>query len=265
MLKNRIITATLLISLVVFLIFFANTLIQAAVLLLIALCAGYEWLRLISATTAQKILFYDVLIFCAIVFYYMTSLSSFVLWISLIAWLIAFGVIVFYQQHQVYFPKNKWVNTGIGLLLIVPMWVGLFALLKINPLLMLFLLITVWSADIFAFFAGRCFGRHLLIERVSPAKTWEGVIGALVGTGIVAYICIRLFFPEMPVLPLLLLSLLMVPISIIGDLFESMIKRIYGVKDSGQLLPGHGGVLDRLDSLTAAAPIFVCLYFFFIA
>lgn len=257
MLKKRILTAIFLISIVVATIFYANALIQAGVILAVCLLAGYEWLRLINAKIVQKILFYVALVFCAVLFYCIPSFADAALWVSLIGWLFAFFAIIAYQRERLMWPSNLWINTLIGLWLIVPMWAGLFLLLEFNGLLALLLLILVWSSDIFAYFAGRKWGRHLLASRVSPGKSWEGVVGAVLGTAIVIYFMI-------PLGPLFFIALAMIPVSIIGDLFESMVKRIYGVKDSGQLLPGHGGVLDRLDSLTAAAPLFAWACFFLI-
>jgi phosphatidate cytidylyltransferase len=120
---------------------------------------------------------------------------------------------------------------------------------------MLFLLLLVVAADIGAYFAGRQFGRNKLAPRVSPGKTWEGVLGGIGGAGIVAGVGVSFF--EVPIGPFVGLSLVTVLASVVGDLTESLFKRHAGVKDSGSLLPGHGGVLDRVDSVTAAAPIFL--------
>ncbi len=122
---------------------------------------------------------------------------------------------------------------------------------------MLFLLVLIWIADSGAYFAGRRWGRVKLAPAVSPGKTREGVYGALAGAMLCA-LALAWMRPEigaaLVTIPLCLLTCL---VSVAGDLFESLIKRQAGVKDSGTLLPGHGGVLDRIDSLTAAAPVFV--------
>jgi len=114
-------------------------------------------------------------------------------------------------------------------------------------------LILVWAADIGAFFVGRRFGRTRLAPNVSPGKTWEGVVGGALASALVAFLGSGWF--NIPVLQFVPLCLAVVAFSIVGDLTESLLKRFAGVKDSGSLFPGHGGVMDRIDSVTAAAPI----------
>jgi phosphatidate cytidylyltransferase len=142
-----------------------------------------------------------------------------------------------------------------GLVVLVPAWLALSQLHAHNPLFMLFLLLLVVAADVGAYFAGRRFGRHKLAPRVSPGKTWEGVGGGVVGATIVAII--GALWLHMPFLLFIALCVVVVFASIVGDLTESLFKRHAGLKDSGNLLPGHGGVLDRVDSITAAAPVFL--------
>ncbi len=125
-----------------------------------------------------------------------------------------------------------------------------------GPALLLFLLVLIWVADSGAYFAGRAFGRHKLSPRVSPGKTWEGVAGGLAGALLCGLVFHYLDLAPAPLLSLLGLCLLTALVSIGGDLWESLLKRQAGLKDSGALLPGHGGVLDRIDSLIAAAPLF---------
>jgi len=116
----------------------------------------------------------------------------------------------------------------------------------------------VWCADIGAYFAGRRFGKAKLAPKVSPGKSWAGVYGGLVATTVLAIACSFYWgLNNSDRITLLLITLMVTAISVLGDLFESMVKRHRGIKDSSQLLPGHGGVMDRIDSLTAAVPLFV--------
>ncbi|EJS86028.1 hypothetical protein AAUPMB_19730, partial [Pasteurella multocida subsp. multocida str. Anand1_buffalo] len=125
--------------------------------------------------------------------------------------------------------------------------------------------ILVWSADSGAYFAGRQFGKNKLAPKVSPGKSWEGVIGGLVTAGILASIFIHFtqesLLSGISIPAFIALSVATVAVSILGDLTESMFKRQSGIKDSSQLIPGHGGILDRIDSLTAAVPFFAYFYF----
>ncbi len=146
-----------------------------------------------------------------------------------------------------------------GWLVLIPACLALMQLRASNPYLLLAAMAFVWLADIAAYFSGRRFGRRKLAPLISPGKTWEGVAGA--GLAVAAYglamawvAGMDLSFPG-PVLAVLAAAELLMGLSILGDLFESMAKRQAGVKDSGALLPGHGGVLDRIDSLTSTLPV----------
>ena len=143
-----------------------------------------------------------------------------------------------------------------GLLTLVPAWFSLVHLrldFAAGAEWLLFLLILVTATDSGAYFTGRRFGRVKLAPRVSPGKTWEGVIGGFAAGCLAAWAGAGWF--HLPVLPFLLLAVTVIVFSIVGDLTESLLKRRAGVKDSGALFPGHGGMLDRIDSLTAAAPV----------
>ena len=124
----------------------------------------------------------------------------------------------------------------------------------------------VWAADSGAYFSGRAFGKRKLAPKVSPGKSWEGVVGGLITALVLAFVFIHFsgdaLVGERSISGFVILSVATVAISVLGDLTESMFKRESGVKDSSQLIPGHGGVLDRIDSLTAAVPFFSYFYFF---
>jgi phosphatidate cytidylyltransferase len=152
---------------------------------------------------------------------------------------------------------NCWTAALAGVLALVPAWLALMRLRHQadGGVWVVFALTLVWMADSGAFFAGRRFGRVKLAVRVSPGKTWEGVIGAMLTAALMGALGARLFGWELPAFIALCLGT--VAFSIVGDLTESLLKRHVGVKDSGHLFPGHGGVLDRIDSVTAAAPVFL--------
>lgn len=148
-----------------------------------------------------------------------------------------------------------------GALVLIPMWVAalfLHAADTKRPLALLFVLVLVWAADSLAYFAGKNFGRTKLAPRVSPGKTIEGVLGGLVGVVLIAYFCGTILWQLVGARLAAWMGLVVVVtlVSVLGDLVESKVKRVAGVKDSGTLLPGHGGVLDRIDALTSAIPVF---------
>ncbi len=145
-----------------------------------------------------------------------------------------------------------------GLLSLVPCWLALVYVTFVTQSAswVLFTLALVWAADTGAFFAGRWLGRVPLAPRVSPKKTWEGVLGGVLVSGLVAWAAATWLF-VVDVLPFVMTCLAVAALSVVGDLTESMLKRSAGLKDSGSLFPGHGGMLDRIDSVTAAAPALV--------
>jgi len=149
----------------------------------------------------------------------------------------------------------------LGWFVLIPAWLSIIWIHhfpQTGPGLVLLLLLIIWGADTAAYLVGKRWGRHRLAPRVSPGKTWEGVIAAIVASISIAWAGVH-FLPGLEsrqALALVAVATVAVVFSVVGDLTESLVKRAAGVKDSGQLLPGHGGVLDRIDSLTAAAPTF---------
>jgi phosphatidate cytidylyltransferase len=152
--------------------------------------------------------------------------------------------------------SNDMAGYITGWLLIVPTWAAMLAIQDRNPWWLFAVMALVWVADISAYFAGRAWGRHKLAPTISPGKTWEGVMGAVAGVAVYS-IAAALVAGMSPVAEIRWAPMLvaLTVVSVIGDLFESMIKRQAGVKDSSQLLPGHGGFLDRLDSQTSILPL----------
>jgi phosphatidate cytidylyltransferase len=148
-----------------------------------------------------------------------------------------------------------------GVVVLFPTWLALVQLRVAGPAVLLAVLAVVWMADVAAYFSGKAFGRHKLAPSISPGKTWEGAIGA--GVGVVLYgLAVRAGFAYEPVAVQFWIPglLAVTAISIVGDLFESMLKRQAGIKDSSNVLPGHGGVLDRIDSLTSTLPVVTLLW-----
>ena len=175
-----------------------------------------------------------------------------VLWVALAWWGLALLWIVRYPT-----PVPVVLAALAGVLVLVPFWLAMVSILRIpnqGPVLTLLALCVVSAADIGAYFSGRRFGRLKLAPQVSPGKTWEGLIGGVLLAGLAAAAgAVLLDLPAMVMLPT---GLGVAVLSVVGDLTESMFKRNVGAKDSGHLVPGHGGVLDRLDSITAAMPLF---------
>ena len=153
--------------------------------------------------------------------------------------------------------RNPWLLALTGWILLVPTWLALVNLQMI-PWLLLAVLGIVWVADIAAYFAGSIWGRHKLAPSISPGKTWEGVAGAAAAVAVYYGLVWNFGLRDMISVPgfaAAALVAILLPLGIVGDLFESWIKRQAGVKDSGWLLPGHGGVLDRIDALTSTLPL----------
>lgn len=163
--------------------------------------------------------------------------------------------------------RTRWaLGSGVaglltGLVVLFPTWLALVQLRIPGPGVLLALFAVVWMADIAAYFSGKAFGKNKLAPNISPGKTWEGAIGAVIGVIIYGVVMrIPTGFSPIP-LPIWVVALIVVTaVSIIGDLYESMLKRQAGIKDSSNVLPGHGGVLDRIDSLTSTMPIIALLW-----
>ena len=255
MLKARVITALALVAALLAVLFLAPAAVAAAAFGLIAALAAWEWAGLMKVDKAGRVLYAGfVVVSCITAWGQMAAFLD--LWLLSVAfWLL---VAPFWLWRRWRLAANDFVGYAVGWILIVPTWAAMVALHERSPWLLLAAMALVWVADIAAYFTGRAFGRRKLAPAISPGKTWEGAIGA--AAAVLAYgIVLMAVAGGAPSLALLLAAalalLLVTAVSIVGDLFESLIKRQAEVKDSSQLLPGHGGVLDRIDSLTATLPL----------
>ncbi len=261
MLKWRIITAAILGPLFLIAIWMLPAPWLAVVFALIVLLGGWEWARMSGWGDAACVGYVGLLaVLLALGWWYFAAGAPMlpVFLLTAAFWLLAMTLLGRYAR-ALSVPLAGWRAAAIGYSLLWPAWLALVYLHAAadGAFWITFLLLLVWGADIGAYFSGRAFGRRKLAPAISPNKTWEGVLGGValaVIAGCLFYLALTPVGP--PLLLLAPLALITVAISVIGDLFESMAKRLYGVKDSGTILPGHGGVLDRIDSITAAAPVF---------
>lgn len=269
MLKQRIITAIVLAPLLVALIFLTKASVFATLLGLIFLLGMWEWTRLAGvrghALRSACLLGYAIVFallwhVCKTPWWWLPVLAGLVWWLLALTWL---GHHRFAAEPT---PAHAYLKLVAGGLVAVPAWCAVVVMhgnLAVpntghGPWWVLFFACIVFAADIGAYTAGRRWGHTKLAPNISPGKTREGVYGALVCSGIVGIVGGTLLQVPAERLPALVaLALVTVLFSIVGDLFESLIKRHAGAKDSGALFPGHGGVFDRMDSLVAALPVFV--------
>lgn len=253
MLKQRVITALLMAPLALLFILWVPHQVTMLVLALLVLAGAWEWAAFPGLASAGARSLYTGAMALMLGLLWLAGTHSsqldMVIYGSLVWWLLAFIWIVFAPTHM-----SRWAAAVGGFLVLVPAWLALVRLHEHDPRLMLLLLLVVVAADVGAYFAGRQFGRHKLAPQVSPGKTWEGVVGGLAGAALMATLAVMWLKVSVPWFVALCAAVVVA--SIVGDLTESLFKRHAGLKDSGSLLPGHGGVLDRVDSITAAAPVF---------
>ena len=263
MLLQRVITALVLIPLVITGILQLPTVILALALAPVVLLGGVEWTRLAALDTLpEKSLYLLVLTASmagfALIFHALPQWSTL---FFMLFWLLVTVKLIRYRPAPAPAPAaNRLGKAVMGLLVLAPAWVSLWVihgLYEDGPYLVLFLMVLIWVADSCAYFAGRRWGRMKLAPEISPGKTREGVYGALIGAALCGAVLYGLRPETGSLVQLIIFSVVVVLCSVVGDLYESLLKRQAGLKDSGNLLPGHGGVLDRIDSLTAAAPVFL--------
>jgi len=265
MLRQRILTALAIIVPVFLLIVFAPTWLFGLFVLAVIGLGAREWAQLGGFRSSTARLGYvasALVLFGALLLVWLTAgWSSWhwaVLVLAVLWWLFVFLGLAWYRQGLSTSPAGRLLLQAAGYLTLVPAGLALVWLHALQPMLVLYLILLVAAADTGAYFAGRQFGRSKLAPEISPGKTREGLFGALFLVIPVGLLGAWLFgLAAMDALVFGLLSIVVALVSVAGDLQESVLKREAGAKDSGTLLPGHGGVLDRIDSLTAAAPVFL--------
>lgn len=263
MLKHRVITALVLAPLVVLAVLMLPNQYVALVVALVIVTGGVEWARLSGMERLPQQVIYSAALFLCLAGIYSLLPPDWdlgVLLLSVTWWVFALIRLIRYRADAPHTDSLP-IRAVEGFIVLIPAGLALVWIHRVpshGPLLLLFMLILIWSADIGAYFAGHRWGKHKLAPQVSPGKTREGVYGAMASAMLCgAVLAIWLDSDLGQALLIIILCLVTMFASVVGDLFESLIKRRQGVKDSGHLLPGHGGMLDRIDSLTAAAPVFL--------
>jgi phosphatidate cytidylyltransferase len=222
---------------------------RPALLLLVALlvfAAALEWARLCRLGTASAIVYAAVLTGLYLLLHKL-RIEREVFALAALHWIV---IVPAWMGRGLKPGQAMWLGAA-GFAVLIP---AALAMVALAPLEVLLILVLVWIADTAAFFVGRAWGRRKLAPSISPGKTWEGAIGGLVGAAL--YAIILAFFTHRGAgAALAATAVLLGMASIVGDLFESAAKRQAGLKDSGSLLPGHGGILDRIDSATAVLPL----------
>jgi phosphatidate cytidylyltransferase len=271
MLKTRVITALALLAVFLPVLWFAPLIWLGVLIALVITLAACEWWRLLFPQNVKRAYSYAGLCLLNLATWFMYAdihAVEFLLWATLAFWLL---LVPFFMSRALELNMSfwRWPLAVIGLFILPACWFALMHLRAISMSLFLSVLVLVWAADIGAYFAGKAFGKHKLAIRLSPGKSIEGAVGGWVLVLCIAVLSVvvlseydltrtNYFYilqEKLGWLGLLALTTLSVIMSIQGDLFESQMKRIAGVKDSSALLPGHGGFLDRIDALLPVLPL----------
>lgn len=270
MLIYRLLTAAVLIPLVIAALFLLPLHYFAIVMVLLCTLGAWEWAqftRFNSAAQRRSFALVSGLFFAFIAFLPVSikgEVFAISLFLSAIWWIGALVMVKRYPASAEGWRNSTALKILFGALTLTPFLMGMLVLREQNyginsydgAILLLYVMVLVWSTDSGAYAAGRLLGKHKLLPNVSPGKTVEGLIGGLISAAIVAVIFNYIAPLQYSVVALVVSSLIAVLVSVLGDLAESMFKRVAKIKDSSQLIPGHGGILDRIDSLTAAIPVF---------
>ncbi|GAA5136548.1 phosphatidate cytidylyltransferase [Thalassotalea piscium] len=283
MLKQRIITAVILAPLAISAIFYLPLANFAALIMVIMALGAWEWGPLMGFDKSNRRMAFVVGTIALISILWLKfpieqlwlnhhtlqQGAIYVLWLAVAWWLLSATLTFLYPRYSKFWSSHRSIRGVFGWLTLVPTWLAFIVIrsneYQVDPYhgaqLIMFLFLMVWGADIGAYFVGKSIGKRKLLPNVSPGKTLEGYIGGVVFSCIL--ICLagyNLGWSQQEYLLVLPVTVLITTISVLGDLNESMFKRQAGIKDSGTILPGHGGILDRIDSLTATAPVFALCY-----
>ncbi len=266
MLKTRVITAAILVAFFIPALFMLGNISWAYAMLIFCLLGLYEWGGMIHLNPLQNKLYVGFAAIAGLFGVYLLQQFGFHLFFFKSLLVFAIVAIFWFFVVPVWFKtktvvSNKLLMAALGLLLIASLWLALICAKGADPLLLLVLLATIWIADSAAYFAGKNFGKHKLAPLISPGKTWEGVLGAMIAVtlfGAIIYLNDGLGFHQLVVFPALWL---IAGLGVVGDLFESLMKRQANLKDSGHLLPGHGGILDRVDGIIPSLPIAILMIY----
>lgn len=283
MLKHRIITALVLAPATIASIFYLPLPYFSALMLVVMGIGAWEWGPLMGFSNKRRRLAFVFITstLIASLWYYFPLLELwvnistlqdsiiYILWLAVAWWVLSAALTFLYPRYSTFWSSHRSIRGVFGWLTLVPTWLA-FIVIRSSEYevdsyhgaqLIMFLFLMVWSADIGAYFVGKAFGKNKLMPNVSPGKTMEGFLGGVVVACILVTVAgtimqwnLEQFYLVIPI------TMLITTVSVLGDLNESMFKRQAGIKDSGSILPGHGGILDRIDSLTATAPIYALCY-----
>lgn len=285
MLKTRVLTALILIPIVVLITLFSPLILFAILSGIVFLLALKEWANLIGITKtysgkklfityasslAFSILFFFLLAMLTllVIFFFLFILhfffkfdlarpKTYFFWPAYILglWCLPVIAIFIYPKGTKFYTQGK-TGLAIGFMVILLAWFSLVLLQSFNPYLALYALVLVWVADTAAYFVGKKWGQFKLAPNISPGKTWEGLLASVLAGMILSLLAYHLFRFSFDIFAWLIFNMIVVLFAAAGDLFESIFKRANNVKDSGNMLPGHGGILDRVDALLSAIPVF---------
>jgi len=263
MLKHRLLTAFILGPLVLWGIYALPELYFLLFVLLLVTMGAWEWSAFAGWNHKSSRSIFTALsaaLYSSILWFNHIEINQAVILISLVWWLLCIPLLISFPFKQSHLLQKKLIKAIVGILLLLATLISM-VMIRNNPNYgseyILYLIFIIWFADSGAYFAGRSLGKNKLIPNVSPGKTWEGVVGAIVVTFIVSIASLYILdIPSSDSILFIIVTFVTVVYSIVGDLSESMFKRMENIKDSGNILPGHGGILDRIDSMMSAFPIF---------